>query len=190
MFCDFAQENFSDILVFYLLWHFQKKNQQSLAYILKNMNSIYCYVVKYLRNILHCVIFILRQVWNSLSISQLVFQSYAQLCFPSTDFYRALPFGEKSILCIFPKLPPCTWETSPSQKEFEAQNAYIYLLNRWEIWKLRAVPFLFSFAKKTCYLVRSHHCQLNICCDWIIPTVLIHPCIPSSHLSKHHSQKT
>lgn len=167
IFYDFAQENFSDRFVFYLLRYFQKTNRQSLTCILKNVNSMYCYVIKYLRNILPCIIFILTQVWNPPNISWLIFQSSAQLCFSSTDFYRALPFGEKSIFCLFPK-PSCIRVTNPSKKELEAQNASSleHLPNIGKIWNWRAVPFSLSFGNKTCSLVRSpYHWSLNICCD-------------------------
>lgn len=128
MFYDFAHKNFRDRFVFYLLRYFQKIHP--LAYIFKNMNSMYCNIIKYLCSTLHCITFILMQVWNPPNISWLIFLSSVQPGFPSTVFYRAFPFWGKGYPLSFPDHRPVLEWPTPARRSLRHKNACILAIQR------------------------------------------------------------
>lgn len=147
-----------------------------LAYIFKNMNTRYCYIIKYLCSTLYCITFILTQVETHLVKPDWYFCHLpSQVSHPQFFTEHSLS-GEKSIIGTFPWPSSCTWVTIPLRSTLRHKNGCKIAVKGWsKIWDLSN---FYSPLEKTLFsLARSPYHG-----DWVIPTVLINDC-KSSHPS-------
>lgn len=102
-----------------------------LAYVFRNMNSMYYYIIKYLYITFTLYNTYINSGWHPLSISWLIFLWSAQLDFPSTVLYRAFSFLGKSLSSIsFPNHHPSLEWPIPLRRTLRHKNECILAIQR------------------------------------------------------------